>query len=242
MKKLFLNAVLVSMFAVSGLSFGADKLYVGTNAEFEPFEYLQNGEIVGFDVDLMEEIAKSMGKEIEWKNIAFDGLLPALQAKKLDVIIAGMTATEERKKFVNFSQTYYESNQMMLVHKKNQVVKSFDELKGHDVGVVLGYTGDIAVSEIEGVKVHRYNATSEAIMALKAQKIDVVVLDSEPAKNYAKQNPELELINTDVAKEEYAIAVGKNDKELVEDIDKALTELKANGTYDKLIKKYFSEK
>lgn len=153
-----------------------------------------------------------------------------------------MTATEERKKFVNFSQTYYESNQMMLVHEKNPVVKSFDELKGHDVGVVLGYTGDIAVSEIEGVKVHRYNATSEAIMALKAQKIDVVVLDSEPAKNYAKQNPELKLINTDVAKEEYAIAVGKNDKELVEDIDKALTELKANGTYDKLIKKYFSEK
>ena len=101
-----------------------------------------------------------------------------------------------------------------------------NELKGHDVGVVLGYTGDIAVSEIEGVKVHRYNATSEAIMALKAQKIDVVVLDSEPAKNYAKQNPELKLINTDVAKEEYAIAVRKNDKELVEDIDKALTELK----------------
>lgn len=241
MKKLFLKAILLSMF-VSGVSFGADKLYVGTNAEFEPFEYLQNGEIVGFDVDLMEEIAKSMGKKIEWKNISFDGLLPALQAKKLDVIIAGMTATEERKKFVNFSQTYYESNQMMLVHKKNPVVKSFDELKGHDVGVVLGYTGDIAVSEIEGVKVHRYNATSEAIMALKAQKVDVVVLDSEPAKNYAKQNPELILIDTDVAKEQYAIAVGKNDKALVENIDKALTELKENGIYDKLIKKYFSEK
>lgn len=242
MKKLFLKAVLLSMLTVSGISFGADKLYVGTNAEFEPFEYLQNGEIVGFDVDLMEEIAKSMGKEIEWKNISFDGLLPALQAKKLDVIIAGMTATEERKKFVNFSQTYYESNQMMLVNKENPSVKSFDELKGHDVGVVLGYTGDIAVSEIEGVKVHRYNATSEAIMALKAQKVEVVVLDSEPAKNYAKQNPELALINTDVAKEEYAIAVGKDDKALVEDIDKALDELKANGTYDKLIKKYFSEK
>lgn len=242
MKKIFLKVVFMLMFAVSGLSFGAGKLYVGTNAEFQPFEYLQDGEIVGFDVDLMEEIAKLMGKEIEWKNIAFDGLLPALQAKKLDVIIAGMTATEERKKFVNFSQTYYESNQMMLVNKENPAVKSFEELKGHDVGVVLGYTGDIAVSEIEGVKVHRYNATSEAIMALKAQKVEVVVLDSEPAKNYAKQNPELALINTDVAKEEYAIAVGKNDTALVEEIDKALTELKANGTYDKLIKKYFAEK
>ena len=124
MKKLFLKAILLSMF-VSGVSFGADKLYVGTNAEFEPFEYLQNGEIVGFDVDLMEEIAKYMGKEIEWKNISFDGLLPALQAKKLDVIIAGMTATEERKKFVNFSQIYYESNQMMLVHKKKSCCEIF---------------------------------------------------------------------------------------------------------------------
>lgn len=241
MKKVMFGLVMGLMFIVSGVMYAAEKLYVGTNAEFQPFEYLENGEIVGFDVDLMEEIAKLMGKEIEWKNIAFDGLLPALQAKKLDVIIAGMTATEERKKFVNFSQTYYESNQMMLVNKENPAVKSFDELKGHTVGVVLGYTGDIAVSEIEGVKVQRYNATSEAIMALKAQKVEVVVLDSEPAKNYAKQNPELALINTDVAKEEYAIAVGKNDKALVEAIDKALDELKANGTYDKLIKKYFSQ-
>lgn len=242
MKKGFINLILVLMFGISGIVFASEKLYVGTNAEFQPFEYLENGKIVGFDVDLIEEIAKLMGKEIQWKNIAFDGLLPALQAKKLDIIIAGMTETEERKKFVNFSQTYYEANQMMMVHKENPVVKSFNELKGHEVGVVLGYTGDIVVSELEGVKVHRYNAVSEAIMALKAQKIEVVVLDSEPAKNYAKQNPELTLIDTDVAKEKYAIAVGKNDKELVEAIDKALDELKANGTYDKLIEKYFLEK
>ena len=242
MKKVFINLILGLMFAISGIGFASEKLYVGTNAEFQPFEYLENGKIVGFDVDLIEEIAKLMGKEIQWKNIAFDGLLPALQAKKLDIIIAGMTETEERKKFVNFSQTYYEANQMMMVHKENPVVKSFNELKGHEVGVVLGYTGDIVVSELEGVKVHRYNAVSEAIMALKAQKIEVVVLDSEPAKNYAKQNPELTLIDTDIAKEKYAIAVGKNDKELVEAIDKALDELKANGTYDKLIEKYFLEK
>lgn len=242
MKKSFINFILMLVFIISKAGFAAEKLYVGTNAEFQPFEYLENGKIVGFDVDLIEEIAKSMGKEIQWKNIAFDGLLPALQAKKLDIIIAGMTATKEREKFVNFSQTYYEANQMMIIHKENPTVNSFDNLKGHDVGVVLGYTGDIVVSELDGVKIHRYNAASEAIMALKAQKIEVVVLDSEPAKNYAKQNSDLALIDTDVAKEKYAIAVRKNDKELVEAIDKALNELKANGTYDKLIKKYFLEK
>lgn len=228
---------------VGSLSFGAEKpLYVGTNAEFQPFEYLEDGKIVGFDVELMEAIAKTMGKTVEWKNISFDGLLPALQAKKLDVIIAGMTATEERKKFVNFSEAYYTSNQMILVNKENPVVDSFETLPGHAVGVILGYTGDIAVSALENVKVQRYNGTGEAIMALKAKKVDAVVLDSEPAKNYAKQNPELALINTEVAKEEYAIAVGKNDKALADEIDKALKVLKEDGTYDALIQKYFGNK
>lgn len=243
MKKLFCTAILLLMgiFGNTSLAKENKTLYVGTNAEFQPFEYLENGKIVGFDVELMEEIGKLIGKEIEWKNIAFDGLLPALQAKKLDVIIAGMTATEERKKFVNFSQTYYTSNQMILINKENPVVESFDKLSGYNVGVILGYTGDIAVSAIEGVKVQRYNGAAEAIMALKAKKVDAVVLDSEPAKNYAKQNNELGLINTDVAKEEYAIAVGKDNKALADEIDKALKVLNENGTYNKLIQKYFGD-
>lgn len=245
MKKVLFKMVVLFMmvFGVVG-SYAKEKanvLYVGTNAEFQPFEYLEDGKIVGFDVELMNAIAKELGKEVEWKNISFDGLLPALQSKKLDIIIAGMSATEERKKFVNFSNSYYVSNQMILVNKEKPAVNSFEELKGHDVGVILGYTGDIAVSEIEGVKVHRYNGTGEAIMALKAGKVEAVVLDSEPAKNYAKQNQELALINTDVAKEEYAIAVGKDNKALADDINKALEELHKNGTYEKLMKKYFAQ-
>lgn len=246
MKKLVFKMMVLSMMLFGAvISFGKDSekiLYVGTNAEFQPFEYLENGKIIGFDVELMNAIAAKLNKTVEWKNISFDGLLPALQSKKLDVVIAGMSATEDRKKFVNFSEPYYTSNQMILVNKSNPVVDSFDNLSGHDVGVVLGYTGDIAVSEIEGVNVHRYNGTGEAIIALKAGKIDAVVLDSEPAKNYAKQNPELSLINTNVAKEEYAIAVGKDNKALADDINSALTSLKEDGTYDNLMKKYFSEK
>ena len=242
MKKLFCAVMLLLLGIVGSVSFAKENkvLYVGTNAEFQPFEYLEDGKIVGFDVELMEEIAKLMGKEIEWKNIAFDGLLPALQAKKLDVIIAGMTATEERKKFVNFSETYYTSNQMILISKENPVVESFDKLAGHNVGVILGYTGDIAVSAIDGVKVQRYNGAAEAIMALKAKKVDAVVLDSEPAKNYVAQNKGLVLADADAEQEEYAIAVRKNDKALLEKVEKALSEIKANGTYDKLIQKYFN--
>lgn len=98
-KVLFKIVVLLMMVFGAAGAYAKEKgnvLYVGTNAEFQPFEYLENGKIVGFDVELMEAIAKELGKEVEWKNISFDGLLPALQSKKLDVIIAGMSATEER--------------------------------------------------------------------------------------------------------------------------------------------------
>lgn len=241
MKKL----VLLIMTLLSLVAFGkSDKLYVGTNAEFEPFEYLENGKIVGFDVELMEAIGKKIDKEIIWKNIAFDGLLPALQSKKIDVIIAGMTATEERKKFVNFSDPYFVSSQMIMVNtedSKSKIIKSYDDLPGNVVGVVLGYTGDIAVSKVEGVEVQRFNGTSEAIMALNSKKVQAVVLDSEPAKNYVKTNKNLKLINTDIAKEEYSIAVGKDNKELANEINEAYQSLVKDGTFDKLMKKYFAQ-
>lgn len=214
-------------------------LYVGTNAEFAPFEYLDNGKIVGFDIDLINEIGKIIGKEIVIKNIAFDGLLPAMQAKKLDLIISGMTATDERRKSVNFSTPYFTSNQAIIINKDNANITSFDSLPKNTIGVVLGYTGDVIVSDIKDVKVQRYNASSEAIMALNAKKIDAVVIDFEPAKNYVKYNENLKLIETDLAQEEYSIAIPKDNPALLESVNKALETLKNNGTYDALLKKYF---
>ena len=151
-----------------------------------------------------------------------------------------MTATEERMKTVAFTQPYYIASQVIIVKEGDNSIKSFEDLKGKRVGVMLGFTGDTVVSEIEGVKIERFNAAYAGIMALKADKADAVVLDSEPAKNYVKQNPGLKLAEADAAKEEYAIAIRKNDKALLEKIEKALTEIKANGTYDKLIEKYFN--
>lgn len=239
MKKL----VLLFMTFLSLVSFGkVEKLYVGTNAEFYPFEYLEDGKIVGFDAELIEAIGKKLNKEIVWKNIAFDGLLPALQSKKIDVIIAGMTATPERKKFVNFSDPYFVSNQMIIVNtddKKSKDITSYETLPNHSVGVVLGYTGDVAVSKLENVDVQRFNGASEAIMSLKAKKVQAVVIDSEPAKNYVKNNKGLKLISTDIAKEEYSIAVSKENKKLAEDINSAYKELVNDGTFEKLITKYF---
>lgn len=225
---------------IFGYSLASQKLYVGTEAEFEPFEYMQDGKVVGFDIDLIREISKLINKDIQIDTMKFDGLLPALQAKKIDVIIAGMTVTDERKKFVNFSDTYYISEQMIVLNKESNInIKSFDDLPNKTVGVVLGYTADIIVSEIKNVKVMRYNATSEAIMALKSKKIDAIVIDSEPAKKYSNKNPELLVLNTDAAKEEYAIAMRKEETELLEEINKAIKTLKENGKYDELMSKYF---
>lgn len=239
MKKL----VLLFMTFLSLISFGkVEKLYVGTNAEFYPFEYLEDGKIVGFDAELIEAIGKKLNKEIVWKNMAFDGLLPALQSKKIDVIIAGMTATPERKKFVNFSDPYFVSNQMIIINtndEKSKNITSYETLLNHSVGVVLGYTGDVAVSKLENVDVQRFNGASEAIMSLKAKKVQAVVIDSEPAKNYVKNNKGLKLISTDIAKEEYSIAVSKENKKLAEDINSAYKELVNDGTFEKLITKYF---
>lgn len=241
MKKLFKSLVMGAMvLSLSVTAFAKEKIYVGTNAEFPPFEYLENGEIKGFDMELVNEIGKILDANIKIVDMAFDGLLPALQMKKVDLVIAGMTANEERMKTVSFTQPYYTASQVIIVKEGNDSIKSFNDLKGKKVGVMLGFTGDMVVSEIEGVKIERFNAAYAGIMALQAGKVEAVVLDSEPAKNYVAQNKGLVLADADAEQEEYAIAVRKNDKALLEKVEKALKEIKENGTYDKLLQKYFN--
>ncbi|MBW5396220.1 basic amino acid ABC transporter substrate-binding protein [Brachyspira pilosicoli] len=235
------SILLISLIAFMSCSTKENKLYVGTNAEFEPFEYRDGENIVGFDIDLINEIAKIMKQDIEVVDMAFDGLLPALQSKKIDIIIAGMTADEERKKFVNFTDPYYSTQQSILVHKDNKDIYSFDNLEGKNVGVVLGFTGDLIVSEMSNVNAQKYGATSEAILALKSKKVDAVVLDYEPASKYFDQNNDLKLIITDSKSEEYAIAMRKEDTELLKKVNDALNTIKENGTYDMLIAKYFEK-
>ena len=237
LKLLFMGTIVLSL---SATALAKEKIYVGTNAEFPPFEYLEDGKITGFDMDLVQEIGKLVDADIKIVDMAFDGLLPALHMKKVDLVIAGMTANEERMKTVSFTQPYYTASQVIIVKEGNTSIKSFDDLKGRRVGVMLGFTGDMVVSEIDGVKIERFNAAYAGIMALKADKIEAVVLDSEPAKNYVAQNKGLVLADADAEQEEYAIAVRKNDKALLEKVEKALSELKENGTYDKLIQKYFN--
>ena len=215
-------------------------VYVGTNAEFMPFEYLDKNKIIGFDIDLLDAISKETGLEFKIQDMAFDGLLPALQTKKIDMVIAGMSATPERQKAVAFSKPYFKAKQVVITTpEKAKSLKSFKDLSGKKVGVMLGFTGDTVVSEIKGVKVERFNAAYAAILALSQNKIDAVVLDSEPAKKYTANNKQFVIANIPAEEEDYAIAFRKNDKELINKVNAALDKIKANGEYDKILKKYF---
>ena len=238
MKKLL---SLLSLFAlVSCASEKGDVLVVGTNAEFPPFEFLKGDVITGFDVDLIKAIGTEMGRPVEIENLSWEGLLPALQSKKIDVVIAGMTVTEDRKAVVNFSDTYYISKeQMIIVQKANTDITSMDSLIGKKVGAMLGFTGDMLVSSMEGVNVERYNTAFQAITSLTADKIDAVVLDYEPAQKYAEQTPTIKLIPGNNTQEEYSIALRKEDTELLTEINKALATIRKNGIYDKTHVLYF---
>jgi len=145
--------------------------------------------------------------------MSFDGLLPALQMKKIDAVIAGMSATPERKKAVAFSKPYFKAKQVVITKGVDKSLKSFKDLSGKKVGVMLGFTGDTVVSEIKGVKVERFNASYAAIMALSQNKVDAVVLDSEPAKKYTANNKQFVMNSSirNIALSENGNKIGVND-------------------------------
>ncbi|MGL4394040.1 MAG: basic amino acid ABC transporter substrate-binding protein [Brevinema sp.] len=218
-------------------------LYVGTNAEFPPFEYLEEGELTGFDIDIIHAIGQELGMEVAIENLAWDGLLPALQGKKIDVIIAGFSKTEDRAKVVDFSDTYYISKeQKILINGACTAITDISSLTGKKVGVVLGFTGDMIASEIEGAQVERFNNAFQAIQNLKNQKVDAVLLDNDTAIRFSvdPSNEGMKVLKGSDTSEEYVLAVRKRDS-LKEKLNRAIKTIQDNGTYDQIYEKYFSE-
>lgn len=243
MKKLILAIIVVMTVMLTGCGDKAEEgsvMYVGTNAEFKPFEYLEDGKIVGFDIDLMEAIGEEIGYEVEWVNMSFSGLIPALQSKKIDMIIAGMSATEERKKAVDFSTSYHNGKQVIVMNEKDEKkFKMLGGLKGMTVGAQLGSIQEKIAIE-EGAKdVASYDSFTGAILDLKQEKIDAVILSSATVPGYIKSNPTLKPMEyIEPRSGGSAIAIPKGSSELQGKLNKAIEKLKSDGTYDKLIKKY----
>ena len=216
-------------------------IIMGTNAEFEPFEYRENGmDIVGFDVEIAEKVAEKLGKELVIEDMAFDSLIMALNSDKIDFIAAGMTATDERRTQVDFSESYFHSKQMIIVKADNTSIATADDLVGKNVGVQLGTTGDLFVSSTEGIaSVSQFQTGTQAVMDLKNGKVDAVVIDAEPAKKMTEGQSDLKLLDAPFVEEEYAIAVKKGNAEVLQAINETLAEITTNGTYDEIYAKYF---
>jgi len=216
------------------------KLIMATNAEFPPFEYVTEkgllGEFDGIDVAIAMEVASKMGKQLEISNMVFDSIIPSVVSGKADIGVAGMTVKPERLEQVDFSDTYWVAMQTIVVPENNTDITNVDALVGKTVGVVTGYTGDMAVSEVEGIKVNRYQKGADAIVDLKNGKVDAVVIDAPTAENFIKRNPELKGVSDDefFGKEEYAIAVQKGNDDLLKAINATLAELKESGRLDEI--------
>lgn len=238
MKKIFLMFTMIFMFAAcGGNKEAAQKVYVvGTNAEYPPFEYVKNGEIAGFDAEIIKEAAKRMGIEYKWLNTNFDGLIPALQTKKVDIVIAGMSVTPEREKAVNFSIPYLTSNVAIVTNSKNPI-KDMNDLSGKSYGVELGTTKEASARKIDGAEVVPFSSTTGALVALKSGKIDGMVLDESVSSKYIEKNPELVLVGV-MEGEPKAAAFNKDDKELMENFSKVLEEMITDGTVAELREKY----
>jgi len=248
MKKVLVLVVLMSIFSVMILGGIIDEikargyLIVGTEATFPPFEYYnENNEIVGFDIDIAKKIADALGVKLKIVDTAFDGLIPSLLTKKLDVVIAGMTITKERAKVVSFSDPYFIAGQVIVIRKGNPPIKDLNGLKGKVVAVQLGTTGDLVVSDLKGLKeIRRFTKFTDAFLELKNGRVDAVVLDSAVAKAYVLSNPDLEITSDVLSSEQYGIAVRKEDKDLLQFVNKVLEDMR-KSPYDLLIEKWFSK-
>ena len=211
---------------------------MATNAEFPPYEYMESNEVVGIDVDIAQAICDKLDMELVIDNIAFDSIIPAVQSGKADVGVAGMTITEDRLQSIDFTDTYTTATQVIIVNAEGSSVASVDDLAGKTIGVQLGTTGDIYASDVEGATVEQYQKGADAVQALKQNKIDCVIIDSEPAKAFVAANEGLTILPDPFEEEEYAICISKDNTELKDKINAALAELKADGTIDSIVEKY----
>lgn len=214
-------------------------LVMATNAEFPPYEYYEGEDVVGIDVDIASAIAEELGMELKVEDMAFDSIIPAVTSGKADIGAAGMTVTPEREENVAFTDTYAKATQVIIV-KEDSPIAGPDDLTGKKIGVQLGTTGDIYAGDIENATVERYNKGFEAVQALTQDKIDAVVIDGEPAKEFVKESEGLKILDEAFTEEEYAIAVDKDNTELVDKINDALADLKDSGKLDEIIAKYIS--
>ena len=259
MKKI-LTALLALLALVMALSLSAcgggsgdltvekGKLHMSTNAEFPPYEMVTNdGGFEGIDVEVAGLIAEKLGLELVVDDMGFTAALEAVQNGKSDIAMAGITVNEDRLANMDFTDSYATGVQVVIIKADSPAVQSIDDLASAAlIGTQEGTTGYIYCSyppEEGGYgedHVVAYETGAVAVQALLAGQVDCVVIDNQPAQEYVKANPGLEILDTEFAVEDYAIAVKKGNTQLLEQVNKALGELIADGSVQKVVDKYIT--
>lgn len=220
------------------------KIVVGTSADYPPFEFVdEDGNYAGFDIALMNEIAKRLGVEVEWQDIGFDGLIGSLQTKKIDAVIAAMSATAERDEQVDFTQPYYIGMDAILVAEGADFeITSKEDMAGKKIAVQAGTIQEGWVDENMGDEdISRYERAEQAVMDLKSGRVDLVAMDFFAASNYLKEGGVVLALETEFASEHMAIAIPEGSSALQAELDKIIKELQAEGFIDQLALEYLSE-
>ncbi len=218
----------------------AGKLIMSTNASFPPYEMVaDDGSFEGIDVEVADAIAKKLGLELEVDDMDFDAALLAVQQNKSDIVMAGVTVTEDRKLVMNFTDSYATGVQVVIVKEGSDV--TLDNLGEKMIGTQRGTTGNIYTTDDYGDDhVTAYDNGASAVQALLNGQVDCVVIDSAPAQAYVEANPGLTILDTEYVTENYAIGVNKDNTSLLDAINGALAELTADGTIDAIIGKYIT--
>lgn len=222
------------------------KLHMATNAAFPPYESTtDDGGFEGIDVEIAQAIADKLGLELVIDNMDFSSVVTAVSGGKDDIAMAGLTVTEERKKNLNFTDTYTTTKQVIIVPEDSEITSVDDLGNAKAIGCQEGTTGYLYCSDTEenggyGDKAIGYQDGATAIQALLSGKVDAVVIDENPAKVYVEQNEGLKILDTAYAEEEYAIGIAKGNDALLNAVNDALNELKDDGTVQEIIDKYIT--
>ena len=220
----------------------AKVLKVGTEPTFAPFEFQKKDskEFDGFDMGLIRAVGKKMGMKVEIQNMGFDALIPALKSGNIDVAIAGMSITPDRKKAVDMSDPYYTSGLTVVVRKDDTSIKSVDDLKGKNIAVQIGTTGADRAAKVPDAKVKSYDTNSAVFLELNNKNADAVIIDAPVAAYYlnTEGKDKAKMVGDKMEAEDYGAAFKKGSK-LTAEFNKALAELKKDGEYDKIYAKWF---
>lgn len=217
------------------------KLIMSTNAAFPPYEMTtDSGEFEGIDIETAQAIADKLGLELQIDDMDFDAALLAVQQGKSDMVMAGVTVTDERQNVMDFTDSYATGIQSIIV-KEDSDIASVDDLAGKKIGTQRGTTGYLYCSDDFGDEnVVAYDDGLTAVQMLNNGQVDCVVIDNAPAKEFIAANPGLKLLDTAYVEESYAIGIGKGNTELKDAINTALEELKADGTLQAIVDKYIT--